>query len=249
MTQAKKLKKRIRARARKTGESYTAARRRILEAKTRRRRAAARAPAPPATPPGQAKGAVSDAASRQRTGHGLDHWLAVLDAFGGREKGHTAAARHLSEDHGVDGWYAQGITVAWERARGVRQPHQRSDGTFEVSVSRVLAASLPEVAALINDSRRRGAWLAEVDALVGGGLEGAFHLAKPRRMEVRPGKDARLRYPVHGRTVEVALTARPAGRSSIVATSMKLANAAAVEQHRAAWRRAFDALQGRLASS
>ncbi|HEX7779978.1 MAG TPA: hypothetical protein VF424_12085 [Vicinamibacterales bacterium] len=66
--------------------------------------------------------------SRAKTGRGLDHWFEVLDRFGAVEKGHTAAARHLYDAHGVDGWYAQGITVAYERARGVRGVNQRRDG-------------------------------------------------------------------------------------------------------------------------
>jgi hypothetical protein len=219
----------------------------VLEAKAQRRAAAAgpKVPAPAEAAP--VKRAVSDAITRKRTGHGMEHWFAVLDAFGG--KGHTAAARHLYEDHGVDGWYAQGITVAWERARGLRAPNQRLGGAFEVSVSRVLPASVTDVAALINDPRRRGAWLSQAEALVSAGLEGAFRLDPPKRLVVRPGKDSRLRYPTDGRTVEISLRAKPAGRSSIVATSFKLASAQAVEQHRAAWRRAFDALLKRLTPS
>ena len=61
--------------------------------------------------------------SLKKTGHGLDHWFAVLDRFGAVEKGHTASARHLYEDHGVDGWYAQGITVV-VRARARRARHE-----------------------------------------------------------------------------------------------------------------------------
>ena len=70
------------------------------------------------------RGSVTDEKAREKTGHGLDHWFAVLDRFGGVEKGHSASARHLYDDHGVPGWYAQGITVAYERARGA--PHGRA---------------------------------------------------------------------------------------------------------------------------
>ena len=69
----------------------------------------------------------------------------MLDRFGAVEKGHTAAARHLHEAHHVDGWYAQGITVAYERARGVRAVNQRRDGEYEVSVSKVVAADTTDV--------------------------------------------------------------------------------------------------------
>jgi hypothetical protein len=87
MTQAKKLKKAIRARAKKTGERYTAARRHVLAA--RQRKSAGTAPRPRTS----SGGTLSGARTLDRTGHGLDHWFKVLDAFGAREKGHTAAGR------------------------------------------------------------------------------------------------------------------------------------------------------------
>ena len=99
-----------------------------------------------------AKGSVSDATSRAKTGHGLDHWFAVLDAFGAVERGHTAAARHFYDTHGVPGWHAQGITVAYERARGVRAVNQRRGGDYEMSVTKVVAAGSREVVAAFMDA-------------------------------------------------------------------------------------------------
>src|SRR5262245_14608272 len=139
MTTQKKLKQAIRARAKKTGESYTAARSHILEARKKR------APAEPKAP-------MSDASVVARTGHDLDHWFAVLDGFDAARRGHTASARHLNEDHGVPGWHAQGITVAYERARGLRAVNQRMDGRFEVGVSKVVAAPMERVAQLLGRS-------------------------------------------------------------------------------------------------
>ena len=100
MTQQKKLKRAIRARARKTGESYTAARRHIVQAgrKTVVRPPPARpaAPSPRAGTPARPRS--GEAGVIRKTGHGYDHWFAVLDAFGAPAKGHTASAAHLSRD-------------------------------------------------------------------------------------------------------------------------------------------------------
>ena len=106
MTRARALKQVIRARAAKTGERYTTARRHVL--KDLQGRAAPSTRPRSTTPPraaaaGSSKGSVSDAKSLEKTGHGLDHWFEVLDRFGAVEKGHTAAARHLYEAHHIDG--------------------------------------------------------------------------------------------------------------------------------------------------
>src|SRR4029079_16856376 len=103
----------------------------------------AAAAAPPPAP--TVKGGLSDAKGREKTGHGLVHWFDVLDRFGGVERGHTALARHLTRDHGVPGWHAQGSTRGAERARGARAAEQRRGGEFEVSVSKVIAAPVPDV--------------------------------------------------------------------------------------------------------
>ena len=158
MTRARALKQVIRARAAKTGERYTTARRHVLKDLEQPTVPPARpqsAAAPRAAAAGSSKGSVSDAKSLEKTGHGLDHWFDVLDRFGAVEKGHTAAARHLYEAHQVDGWYAQGITVAFERARGVRALNQRCDGEFEVSVSKVVAADTTDVVKAFTETRRR----------------------------------------------------------------------------------------------
>jgi hypothetical protein len=240
MTRAAKLKQTVRARARKTGESYTAARRQVLAARVK---AAAPAPAsaPDARAASPAKGAVSDARVRATTGHGLDHWFAVLDAFGAVERGHTAAARHIQRDHGVSAWYSQGITVAYERARGVRTLNQLCSGDFAVSVSKVVGAPPAGVADAFARHERRARWLAAAPDLLRA-LDAGLAAPKSKGVRVRDGKDARLRYTSDGVTVEVRLDPKPDGRTTVVVDTTKLRDAAAVERHRAAWRAALTAL-------
>jgi hypothetical protein len=249
MTRVKKLKKAIRERSRKTGESYTAARRHVLQA--RQKRTGARASAPDSPPPASrrnpsAGGAVSAAASLKRTGHGLDHWFAVLDAFGAAEEGHTASARHLHADHGVPGWYAQGITVAYERARGLRAVNQASTGRFQVSVSRVVSGSVAEVADAFGSSRRRADWLKGADSGLRAALEAAFTGPKPRSVRIKSERDARLRYPWDGSTVEIRITGKPMGGASVAADNTGLAGAVQVERRRALWKAALEALKAHL---
>jgi hypothetical protein len=258
MTQLKKLKKSIRSRSEKTGESYTAARRQVLlahdkKAKTAEPSAPAAAaaitavPAPPASPPparaaAAAKGSVSDEAARKKTGFGHDHWFAVLDRFGAAAKGHTAAAAHLHEQHGIPGWHAQGITVAYERARGLREMNQSCAGTFQVNVSKTVPASVAAVIEALTSAGQRADWLQGADPGLVQALDAAFTGDKPREVKTKGSDYAWLRFPWDGSKVEIRITGKPKG-ASVVADNSNLASPEQVEPRRAQWRVALEGLQ------
>lgn len=242
MTSQKKLKQAIRARAKKTGESYTAARRRILQARAKRAQPAV----PPPTPATKPRSPISDASVVARTGRDLAHWFTVLDAFDARRMGHTAAAKHLHERHGVPGWHAQGITVAYERARGLRAVNQRLDGRFEISVSKVVAAPMERVADVLARPAERAAWLRGCDPAIQKALRDALSGERPRTVTVRAGKDAYIRFRMDRMTIEIRAIAKAGGRASVVATVLKIPTAETKEAQRAAWRRALEALKSHL---
>ena len=242
MTEAKKLKQAIRARSAKTGESYTAARQHVLAARAKGRRTPARPASPPPRPAAPRTG-LSEKAVIEKTGHGLDHWFAVLDAFGAATKGHTAAARHLASDHGVPGWHSQGITVAYERARGLRAVNQAAGG-FQVSVSKMIPATMDEVLGAFRASAR-AKWLAVADPELRRALEAGF-AASPKGMAKGP-KRARLRYRWDGSHVELVAEPRGSG-TSVVASTTKMRDAADVAKRRAQWRTALEALKAHLMS-
>jgi len=252
MTQQKKLKKAIRARARKTGESYTAAGRPVLQAGRNapavlRPQASARADAAlTASRPPKTRARNSEAGVIQKTGHGYDHWFAVLDAFGAPARGHTASAAHLFKDHGVPSWHCQMITVAYERERGLRAMNQSCAGDFQVNVSRVVAASVAEVVDALRSARRRAAWLRSADPALRRPLEAALSGPTPREVKVRDSALARLRYPWDKGAVEIVIMGKPNGRTSVVASVTKLEGTDEVEQRRAQWRTALDGLKEHL---
>ena len=256
MTRAAALKKVIRARATKTGERYTTARRHVLNELQQRSAA-------PARPVSQAassaisrgsvsdataetsKGSVSDATSLAKTGQGLAYWFDVLDRFGAVAKGHTAAARHLSAAHHVPGWYAQGITVAYERARGVRALNQRGDGAYEVSVSKVVSGRAADVIKAFAKTERRR-WLKGVDTNLTQALAAALDTPTSKGFVVRPDGQGRYRYKWDGTTVQFYLVPKPGNKLSIVVTNTKLPTAATVDERRTQWRTALNALAERL---
>ena len=255
MTRARALKAVIRARAAKTGERYTTARRHVLEELRARPEQVAspgakRAPATrTAAAPATTKGGLSDAKSLEKTGHGLAHWFAVLDRFAAVEKGHTASARHLHGDHSVPGWYAQGITVAYERARGVRAVNQRCDGEYEVTISKVAVATPADVVKALTTARGRKRWTADVDPALAKGLARAVDDPSSKGVIVRADGQARFRYKWGDTTVQLNLLPKPGGKLTIVITHGKLTDGAMVEQRRALWRTALDAIARSLARS
>jgi hypothetical protein len=115
-----------------------------------------------ALPPRVAEPGVSDAAIQRATGKSWDEWFALLDSWQGTTHNHTEIARHVYETYGIDGWWAQSVTVGYERARGMRALHERPDGfsmnaskTFPVPVERLFEAFVEQ------DERER--WLEAVD--------------------------------------------------------------------------------------
>ena len=253
MTRARALKQVIRARAAKTGERYTTARRQILReinskpVVTQGGSASAReihgelrrdrhAPSVPA------RGGMSDAASLKKTGHDLAHWFAVLDRFGAVEKGHTASARHLYEAHGVDGWYAQGITVAYERERGVRGMNQRCDGAFEVSASKVMNATTKQVVKAFSDARTRAKWINEAETTLADALAKGVADKKSKGFVVRPDGQARFRYKWNDTIVQLYMIPKSKEKISVVVQHTKLPSGDSVELYRGQWKTALGLL-------
>jgi hypothetical protein len=246
MTRSRALKHAIRERAARTGERYTTARRHVI---------AAAQPHPPVAPPraqpkavDTSKSPVSDARIREQTGHGLDHWFAVLDRFGVAERGHTATARHLVKDHGVAGWYAQGITVGYERVHGLRAVNQRLDGQFEVSVSKTIAADVPTIIKTFTNLRQRKQWTADVDPDLVRALEAALKDKASKGFVVRADGLAQFRYKWDGTAVHFYLQPGK-GRVMLVVQNSKLASQAALDARRAQWKAALAALARYLTAS
>lgn len=182
MTKEKAQKRAVRARMDKTGERYTTARLYLLdlhradedvEAADEMPAAAALDRLPercvdpaasnaPALPPRIAEPGFSDAAILKATGKSWDEWFALLDAWGATAQTHPDIARHVAEAHGVDGWWAQSVTVGYERARGMRALHERPDG-FSMSASKTFPVPVERLFAAFVEPEERERWLEAVE--------------------------------------------------------------------------------------
>jgi hypothetical protein len=167
MPRDKDLKRLVRARMRKTGEAYTAARAQILKkskAKTVSHVAAAPAPRPtPIAAPEHkdyaALAGVSDRAIEERTGRTWERWVRALDYHGAEQMSHRDIAALVSSKYEIDGWWAQTVTVGYERIKGLRARGQRRDGTYEASKSRTFNVPVTTLFAAWADERVRRRWL------------------------------------------------------------------------------------------
>jgi hypothetical protein len=145
MPKQKDLKRLVRTRMQKTGESYTAARLQILK-KTD-------------TPTNYAALAgMSDEAVRAKTGRSWAEWVRVLDTERAVDKRHGEIAKFVSS-LGTPNWWSQMVTVGYERIRGLRQPGQRVDGWYEASKSRTFAVPVQALFDAFADARIRRQWL------------------------------------------------------------------------------------------
>jgi hypothetical protein len=161
----------------------------------------------------------SEAAIRRATGHGWDHWFVLLDAWDASVKGHPAIAQHLVEAHGLDGWWAQSVTVGYERTRGLRARHQHADG-FAFGVSRTFPVAVERLAEFVTDESRRDRWLEPCTL-------------RPRT--AIPGRSARFDVEGGGRLL-VTLTAKGPAKTTVTLTHEKLPDAAGVETWRVFWK-------------
>lgn len=214
MTRQESFKRRIRERMARTGERYGAARRSLID------QATGGGPRRWVSQP-----ELGDDALRQATGRGWDEWCDVIDAWSGHVDGHAAVATHLQEAHDVEGWWAQTITVGWERITGRRLPHQVADGTFTAARTRTVTVDAAAVrAALLDDDER-------ADLFPGLATElRSKPTTKALRVRVGPG------------VAIIDLQPRPDGRVTVSVAHEKLPSPGDVAEWKAWWGDWLDAL-------
>jgi len=170
---------------------------------------------------------ISDDAVAKRTGKRWGEWYALLDGDGAAAMSHREIARHLAERHALSPWWSQMVTVAYERARGRRQVHEKAGG-FSASVSRTVPFAARAVYEAWADETRRRRWLDEP------------------RLTLRtatPPRSLRLGWGDDGSVVVVSFTARSAAKCQLVVQHDRLPDAAAVARMKAYWAAAIARLE------
>jgi hypothetical protein len=198
----------------KTGESYTAARAHLLRDSTQ----------PPA--PDYAKLAgTSDASIEKATGCSWHKWVYVLDRAKASEWQHREIAKYVREKYDVSDWWAQSVTVGYERIKGLRAHGQRRDGTYETSKSKVIAVPIAKLYAAFADDAIRSRWLDEPVEM---------------RRSVK-NKSVRMGWP-DGSAVDVGFLAKSPAKSQVAIGHRRMKSQADATRMKAFWTEKLNAL-------
>jgi uncharacterized protein YndB with AHSA1/START domain len=219
MTKQRTFKRRVRERMAKTGESYTAARRRLI--------ASGDLPDPPSA---GFEPLTSEQAVVEGTGRGWQEWFALLDDWGAGARSHREIARWLADEREVASWWSQSIAVSYERVRGLRAPGERPDG-FAVGVTRTVGVAVERLYAELVDDDRRERWLPG---------------AELRLRTATAPKSARYDWEDGSTRLVVAFDAAGDSKSRVSISHERLPDADTADGMKTWWRERLDALRASL---
>ena len=224
MTTQKDFKRLVRARMRKTGEAYTAARAHLLKQRPE-------APKPTPKVDYATLAGMSDATIKAKTGCTWERWVYALDRAQAHGWPHQEIARYVYEKYKVSGWWAQSVTVGYERIKGLRAIGQRRDGGFEASKSKVFSVPLGRLYRSFRDARTRARWLPGV---------------KPAVRTATRDKYLRLTWPDQT-LVQIGFLRKGPQKSQVAIQHVKLPDRAAATRMKQYWAERLGALAAALA--
>jgi hypothetical protein len=222
MTTNKDFKQLVRARMKKTGESYTSARAKLLKPRTPTYHA------PRTThllPPDYEKIAgLTDKVMKEKTGCPWERWVKTLDRQKAYEWDHTRLSTWIHEKFKVDPWWTQMTAVGYERLKGLRARGQRRGGTWGADKSKTVNAPVAVVFKAFTDSRQRAKWLPDATLRTS-----------------QPNRSVRLGLP-DGMIAAVGLTVKGPAKTAVAVGNDGLPSQAAANAKKAYWAERLGAL-------
>jgi hypothetical protein len=219
MPKQKDLKRVVRARMQKTGESYTTARLHLVKKQV-----------PESTPDFASIARLSDESVKKATGCDWTKWVFVLDKAGGKEMSHPELVKHIREKYKTPSWWTQMVAVGYERIRGLRAHGQQRTGEWTITKSKTVAVPLTKLYAAFSNARQRAKWMPGVKLAI-------------RTSTVN--KSMRIRWE-DGSPVDVGFFGRGEAKSQVALEHRKLASKADADRIRAFWSERLDALAAML---
>jgi uncharacterized protein YndB with AHSA1/START domain len=211
----KDFKRLVRGRMQKTGEAYTTARANLLKTSS----PAAAQQQPPVAADYARRAGKSDAILKEKTGCTWERWVKALDRVKADTWPHREIATHVREKYKIPGWWAQTVTVGYERIKGLRAVGQRRDGLFEAGKSKTFPVPIARLYDAFHDARTRNRWLHGLDLTI---------RSASREKSIRMG------WP-DGTWVVVGFTSKGSGKSQVGLVHGKLPNRAAVKEKKEFW--------------
>jgi len=164
------------------------------------------------------------------TGKGWDDWFRLLDDAGMHHRDHRTIAARVKTSGCNKAWWQQTITVEYERARGLRDVHQRFDGHYEIGRTRTLQLSADDAVEMVRDESRRRMWL-------------DVELNPPAQKVISGNPYFIFNWPDQRTTLHVVIEAKGSAKSTLTVVHRDLSGPAECEEKKAFWTAVLDKLK------
>jgi hypothetical protein len=134
-------------------------------------------------------------------------------------------------EHRVPGWYSQAITLAYERARGIRAVGQSLDGGWTVNATKTIAVPVERLFDAFEDAALRARWLPG---------------ASLRLRTATPPKSARYDWGDGGSRLVISGERLAETKSRLAIQHERIGSAGEADQLKAFWRERLSALKAVL---
>ncbi len=94
---------------------------------------------------------LSEESLYKATGKSWAYWFDFLNKIGAQDLSHKEIAIMLNKQPEVSGWWAQTITVEFERQIGRREVGQSCNGDFTASVTKTLPGTMDQIFVIWNE--------------------------------------------------------------------------------------------------
>jgi len=170
---------------------------------------------------------MSDNSVEERTGKAWAQWFKILDKAGAKKWRHKEIAWYLYEKYHVSEWWAQMVSVGYERERGLREKFQNCAGEFSANCSRTFGVPAARMYKAWTNEKSRRRWLPS---------------AKMEITTARPEKSLRAKWAGDTR-LSVYFNGRPGGKTQVAVDHMKLASSKESLKMKSYWSSALHRLE------
>lgn len=177
---------------------------------------------------------TSDQSVHKATGKVWDEWFSELERIKAHELTHKDMAAMLVDKYDVSAWWAQSITVEYERFIGRREVGQSCEGDYQAGASKTLPGTMDEIF---------DGWLEFVTGK--GMLNDDKYADEPTTSKTEKWRYWRVNLQ-GGSKVNIIINQKAQGKVHLAVNHEKLPNTDAVEDWKKFWRGYFAAFKDQL---